>query len=206
MTIRRCEDWGQAGIAPSFLPVFASDAALCRFLNDASRDRRSVPVVGLTGGDLWRTVGGSADRPAPEPGAPGLLLPVDLGTVLVDDVEVFFAAHVIARRGWWRGELVAAMNAQYIGRWDVAPRSHPNDGRLDVVRVDPAMSIGDRWRAERRLPTGTHVPHPHIEQHRLPQVHIDLERPLDLTVDGTSAGRHRRLELKIVPDGLIVVI
>jgi len=98
------------------------------------------------------------------------------------------------------------MNAQYCKRWDVAPRSHPNDGLLDVVRVAAEMPIGERWTARRRLATGTHVPHPHIEQHRLPQVHLDLGRPLDLTVDGVSAGTHVRLEVKVVPDGLTVVI
>ncbi len=28
------------------------------------------------------------------------------------------------------------MNAQFLGRWDVAPRGHPNDGRLDVLDAD----------------------------------------------------------------------
>ena len=47
-------------------------------------------------------------------------------------------AHVVARGGgpWWRGPIVAVMNADRLGRWDVAPRAHPNDGRLDVVEVD----------------------------------------------------------------------
>ena len=206
MTIRRGEEWGVVGTVPTPLPVFADDAALFRFLNEANRDRRVVPVVALTGGDLWRTLGGSADRPPPAPGEQGMLLPVDLGTVLTDDADVFFAAHLVVRRSWWRGEVVAVMNAEFIGRWDVAPRSHPNDGVLDVVRVAPEMAIGDRWKARRRLPTGTYLPHPHIDQHRLPEVHFELERPLDVTIDGVSVGRQRRLSVGVVPDGLIVVI
>jgi YegS C-terminal NAD kinase beta sandwich-like domain len=206
MTIRRGEEWGVGGTVPTPLPVFADDAALFRFLNDAERDRRVVPVVALTGGDLWRTLGGSIDRPPPAPGEQGLLLPVDLGTVLTDDTDVFFAAHLVARKSWWRGEVVAVMNAQFLGRWDVAPRSHPNDGLLDVVRVAPEMAIGDRWKARRRLPTGTYLPHPHIDQHRLPEVHFELERPLDVTIDGVPVGRQRRLSVGVVPDGLTVVI
>ena len=101
---------------------------------------------------------------------------------------------------------MAVMNAQFLGRWDVAPRSHPNDGLLDVVRVAPEMAIGDRWKARRRLPTGTYLPHPHIDQHRLAEVHFELERPLDVTIDGVSVGRQRRLSVGVVPDGLIVVI
>jgi hypothetical protein len=194
------------GTLPTTLPVFADDAALYRFLNDANRDRHAVPVVALTGGDLWRTLGGSVGRPTPEPGGQGVLLPVDLGTVLVDGVEVMFAAHVAARNSWWRGELVGVMNAQYVGCWDVAPRSHPNDGQLDVVRVAAAMPIGERWKAWRRLPTGTHLPHPHIEQRRLTHVHVDLERPLDVTIDGVPVGEQAQLEVRAVPDGLTVVV
>ena len=32
------------------------------------------------------------------------------------------------------------MNVDRLGHWDVAPRAHPNDGRVDVVEVDAAMS------------------------------------------------------------------
>jgi hypothetical protein len=194
------------GAVPTPLPTFADDAALFRFLNDVERDRRAVPVVALTGGDLWRTLGGSIDRPPPEPGGQGMLLPVDLGTVMTDDAEMFFAAHIVARKSWWRGEVVAVMNAQFLGRWDVAPRSHPNDGLLDVVRVAPEMAIGDRWKARRRLPIGTYVPHPYVDQHRLAEVHVELERPLDVKIDGVSVGRQVRLAVGVVPDGLTVVI
>ena len=45
---------------------------------------------------------------------------------------------------WWRGRVVAAMNAEFLGPWDVAPRAHPGDGLLDVLDVSPAMSLADR--------------------------------------------------------------
>ncbi len=56
------------------------------------------------------------------------------------------------------------MNAQWIGSWDVAPRSHPNDGLLD--RCEGDLSLDDRWKARGRLPSGTHVPHPGIAEQR----------------------------------------
>ena len=206
MTIRRGESWGVVGPVPTPLPAFDDDAALFRFLNHVERDRRAAPVVALTGGDLWRTLGGSIDRPPPRPGGQAMLLPVDLGRLRTDDTEMFFAAHVVARKSWWRGEVVAVMNAQFLGRWDVAARSHPNDGLLDVIRVAPEMAIGDRWKARRRLPTGTYLPHPYVEQRRLAEVDVELERPLDVTIDGVAAGRHVRLTVGVVPDGLTVVI
>ena len=58
---------------------------------------------------------------------------------LDDAAPTWGVAHVVVRRQWWRGEIVMAMNAQFYGRYDVAPRGHPNDGKVDVVRVDPSM-------------------------------------------------------------------
>ncbi len=39
-----------------------------------------------------------------------------------------------------------------------APARIPNDGLLDITDGD--LPLGDRWQARRRLPTGTHLPHP----------------------------------------------
>ena len=54
-------------------------------------------------------------------------------------------AHVVARsRGaaaGWRGPVLAVMNAEFIGDWDVAPRGHPNDGRVETLR-GRAVDVG----------------------------------------------------------------
>ena len=70
----------------------------------------------------------------------------------------WFVAHLVARRSWWRGRVVAAMNAQWLGAWDLGPRSHPDDGLLDVT--DGTLPLGDRLKARRRLPDRHPPPHP----------------------------------------------
>jgi diacylglycerol kinase family enzyme len=97
------------------------------------------------------------------------------------------------------------MNAQFIGSWDIAPRGHPNDGRLDVVRVGP-MGVGDRWKAWRRLTTGTHVPHPGIEARSVTDLDLALAAPLTLHVDGVMLGTTDRLVARIEPDALTVYV
>ena len=115
----------------------------------------------LTGGDLLATIGGAAGESARR-------FPIDVLSVDADGRRLTAVAHVVARgRTWWRGPIVAVMNADRIGAWDVAPRAHPNDGQLDVVEVDASMGLRDRWQASRRLPTGTHVPHPAIRTRRV---------------------------------------
>jgi diacylglycerol kinase family enzyme len=111
-----------------------------------------------------------------------------------------------AALGWWRGPIVAMMNAQYLGRWDVAPRSHPNDGRVDVVSVDAAFGVGDRWKARSRLPLGTHLPHPAITTRQVTSHRWDLGPSTRLWVDGIDLGRVRALTADVEPDAFTVVV
>jgi diacylglycerol kinase family enzyme len=129
---------------------------------------------------------------------------VDLGAVLIDGRLHWFVAHLFARRGWWRGRIVAVMNAEHLDDWDVAPRGHPNDGHLEVLDAD--LSLGQRWLARRRLSTGTHVPHPGIAQQRVAAVQIELERPTPIWLDGKPVGDGKTLSIRVEPDALLCVV
>lgn len=203
MSVRKGEAWGRPGALPPDGVVVDSDLAARRAVTEARRATRPVPALGLLDGDLARTCGatGRADR-LRSPDAQ--TLPVDLGEVLVDGALHFFVAHLVARRSWWRGPVVAAMNAQFLGDWDVAPRSHPGDGRVDLLRAD--LSLGDRWKARSRLRTGTHVPHPGISERRVKAVQLDLAPGTSVWLDGERIGEARALSIRVVPDALTVVI
>jgi diacylglycerol kinase family enzyme len=128
------------------------------------------------------------------------LLPVDALEVTFDAETTIAVAHVIVRRRWWRGPLLAVMNADHVGNWNVAPRAHPNDGRFDVVEVAPTMSIRHRLQARARLAQGTHVPHPDIAVRAASTAVWEFRRPMRLAVDGVDRGRVRRLAVRLVPD------
>src|SRR4029077_4159676 len=83
---------------------------------------------------------------------------LDLLRVTADGHSAWSTSHVVARRSWWRGEVLLAMTAQYLDGRDVAPRSHPNDGKVDVLRVDRAMGIRAPRQAARRSLRGTPLP------------------------------------------------
>lgn len=203
MTVRKGEAWGAPGPLPDDGVVVDSDLAARRVVTEARRSREPVPPLGLLAGDLARTCGatGREDRLH---GSDAQRLPVDLGEVLVDGSLHFFVAHLVARRSWWRGPVVAAMNAQFLGSWDVAPRSHPDDGRLDLFEAD--LSIGDRWKARTRLRTGTHVPHPGITEQRVKAVQLDLAPGTKVWLDGECVGPARALSIRVEPDALTVVV
>ena len=208
VTIRPGEPWGDVGPVPAGLVTVHSDAELRDVVERARRLDAPLPPVGVAGGDLMRAVGGTGEthRFDTGDGVDVARLPVDIVRVEAGGEVAWFVAQLIARRSWWRGELVAAMNAQYRGVYDIAPRAHPNDGRADVVRVAAAMSVGDRWKARRRLPQGTHVPHPAITTRPASTIEITFERPLDVWLDGMRWRRCTALRLTVEPDALTVCV
>jgi len=200
MTIRKGAEWGSRGAVPAGTRMARDNAALFALLN-----AESLPVcVGLLGGDLARTVSATGGDHALEPGSEAIIATIDLGVASHDHGTHRFAAHALARRSWWRGQLLLAANAQFVGHWDVAPRSHPNDGYLDITEVSPAMTLQQRLAARRRLPTATHVPHPAIRTMRLRTGTWTFSRPLDLWLDGVRVGRTERLAVEVIPDALSI--
>lgn len=205
MTVRRDAPWGEPGGLPTGGVVVADDAAARRIVEAARRAGDALPALGLAGGDLCRTLGGRGDRARLTQGA-GVRVPVDVGSVLVDGRHHWFVAHLVARRGWWRGRIVAAMNAEYLGDWDVAPRAHPGDGQLEWVEVAATMGLADRLRAVRRLPAGAHVPHPAIRIGRRAAVQVAFDRPTPVWLDGERVADARNLSIRVEPDALTCVV
>lgn len=203
MTIRKHQIWGESGTLDPDGVVVHGDAEAAAVLDEARHAGQTLPMLGLLGGDLCRTMGGSGSA-ARLQGPDARRYPVDLGVAVADGVEHLFVAHVLVRRPLWRGRVLAAMNAQFIGSWDLGPRSHPNDGRLDVT--DASLNLSDKFAARRRLPSGTHVPHPDITVRRIAQATYTFEPAAQLHVDGVRRGRVEHLELRVEPDAFTVVI
>ncbi len=203
MPIAKGDPWGTPGALPRHGVVVRSDAEARAVVTSARRAGEPVPPLGLLGGDLCRTLGGTGDE-ARLRSEQAVTLPVDLGSVLVDGRLHWFVAHLVAKRTWWRGRVVVAMNAQYLGRWDVAPRGHPNDGRLDVLDAD--LPFDERLQARSRLRSGSHVPHPRIEERHVAAVQIELARPSEVLLDGEAVGRASHLAIRVEPDALICVV
>jgi hypothetical protein len=202
--ISKGEAWGGTGAVPDGMVVVGSDGELNTLVTRCRRAGEPLPPVGLLGGDLMRCVGGSGD-PTRFAGEVALL-PVDVVRVDTPEATGWFVAHLLARRAWWRGDLTAVMNGQYLGAWDVAPRAHPGDGRVDVVRVDRAMSLRDRRTAKQRLPQGAHLPHPQISVRQAASIDLVWRRPTRVWLDGRPWATVREAAVTVESEPLLVCV
>lgn len=202
MTIAKGRPWGRpAPLAPAGV-VVRSDAEARRVLEAARREGRPYPPLGLLAGDLCRTLGGPGDeeRLGSEQ---AVSFSVDLGQVLVDGRLHLFMAHLVARSRWWT-RAVVAMNAQWVGEWNLGPRAHPNDGLLDTY--DSHLRATDLAKVRRRLAAGAHLPHPGIAQRRVAAMTFELDRALPVWLDGEMVDKGRTLAVRVEPDALTVVV
>jgi len=203
LPIRKGEPWGEVGPLPAGAVIVRTDAEARAVVTDARRAGGPVPPLGLLGGDLCRTLGGTGNEAHLRSGE-ATVVRVDLGAVLVDGRLHWFVAHLVARQSWWRGRVIAAMNAQFLGAWDVAPRGHPNDGRLDVLDAD--LPLATRFQVRSRLASGTHVPHPDIEERHVMALQVDLSKATPIYLDGESVGTASTLSIRVEPDALVCIV
>jgi hypothetical protein len=202
VTIAKGQPWGEPGSLPDDGVIVGSDAEARAAVTAARRANRPLPVLGLVGGDLCRTLGGTGDRGRLSSEA-AVTFPVDVGAVLVDGRLHWFVAHLLARSRLWTRAFVA-MNAQWRGPWNLGPRAHPDDGLLDTY--DARLGWGDLAKVQRRLGHGTHLPHPGITERRVAAAQITFARPLALWLDGQPVGTTTSLSLRVEPDALTVVV
>jgi YegS C-terminal NAD kinase beta sandwich-like domain len=202
MTIRKGEPWGEPAVCPADLRVVASDRELRDWVIWHRTRGQPIRDLGISGGDLARTCGGATGA---HPSAAKVT--VDAMRITLDDGEpTWGVAHIVARRSWLRGELVMAMNAQFYGQYDVAPRSHPNDGKVDVVRVDPLMMWRERLQARQRARTGTHVPHLYLSTRSVSELDLQFDPTLVVWIDGVRVGSARRLQVSVESDAFTAYV
>lgn len=205
MAIRKGEEWGWPDRLPADSPVVHTNEQLYELIRRHMLGGTSVPTVGLLGGDLCRTVGGSG-RSDRLHGVDAHTLPCDIVEATVDGAPFWFAAHLVARQSWLTGPLSFAMNAAWRGTWNVGPRAHPGDGFVDVFET--SMSAGERLRGMRRVPHGGHVPHPDISVRKMKSGSIGpaSSQPRRVTLDGVDVGRAWTVTLRVLPELLLVVV
>ncbi len=208
MTIRRGEPWGKPAPLPPGAPIASTNSELRKEITAQRAGFGGSEQIGVIGGDLWHVVGAPVGGTRRLHSDQAHSAPIDLIRVTADGDHLWACVGVIARNSWWRGPVVAVMNADLADTWRVAPAAHPNDGRLHVLETGlngPSLSLRERMLARRRLRLGTHIPHPAISVRRVADAGYRFERPTTLWLDGERLGRCRELSVAVVPDGAEIV-
>jgi hypothetical protein len=193
--IAKGEPWGVPGEIPEGTVMVDSDAEARAALAGGP----PYPPLGLRGGDLCHTLGGGGGR---LDRGEAVRFTVDVGEVVIDGQRLLFVAHLVARTRLWARAFVA-MNAQWLGDWNLGPRAHPNDGLLDTY--DAQLPLGQLLPVRARLHHGAHLPHPGIKQRRTASIDVDLGRRLPVRLDGDRVASAQTFTVRVLPDALLVV-
>lgn len=203
MTIGPGTEWSVPGILPTDAPTFATDAALSDFVHRGRLSGGSLPLVGLTGGTLWDTIGGTS--------VVGRLrtdqarhYPVDVVRADIDGHPRWFVGSLVARTRRWR-DVVAVMNTPWLRGLRLGHRSHPGDALLDILE-GAGLTLDDLRRIVPRARHGAHLPHPKLRETRIAEASWEFDRTRRLMIDGRSAGRVLRLNVRVEPDAITVVV
>lgn len=203
MTIGPGSPWSVPGRLPDDAPVFATDAALSAFVNTRRAGGHDLPIVGLTGGTLWDTIGGTS--------VVGRLrtdearhYPVDVVRADIDARPRWFVGTLVARTRRWH-DVVAVMNTPWLRGLRLGHRAHPGDALLDMIE-GADLTLDDLRRIIPRARHGAHLPHPKVRETRAAEGSWEFSPARRLWIDGESAGRVIRLGVRVEPDALTVVV
>ncbi len=204
MTIRKNANWGSTVARPENLVICESDAAASQLVTEHYVQKQIFPAIAIAKSNLARALGSNgADINAQIMQA----TPFDLIEIAFTDdsnrqQKVLALGYGLLRKSWWRSEIVAAMNTSFIGDWDCAPRSHPNDGKFDLVTVRTEMNPTQRLIALRRLRLATHLPHPQISVKQLTSFDADCSAKPNLYFDDRRFSCVNRCKFTLIPDAL----
>ncbi len=204
MTIRKNEDWGSTVVRPENLVICETDAATSQLATDFYLQQKPMPAIAITRSSLSRTLGkeGSNVNSQNMQATPFDLIEVTFVDASMIEQKVLALGYGLLRKSWWRGDIVAAMNTSFIGDWDCAPRSHPNDGKFDLLAVNGEMKSTQRLIASRRLKFGTHLPHPQISMKQLTSFDADCSAKPNLYVDNRRFMSVNQCKFRLLPDAL----
>ena len=204
MTIRKNQDWGVTVARPESLIICENDAAASQLATESFLQQKPIPAIAITRSNLSRALGAKgADVNSPNMHAtPFDLIEITFADDSKTEQKVLTLGYGLLRKSWWRGEIVAAMNTSFIGDWDCAPRSHPNDGKFDLLTVTSEMKPTQRLIASRRLRLGTHLPHPQISVKQLTSFEADCSAKPNLYIDNRKFLSVKQCKFRLLPDAL----
>lgn len=205
MTIRKGEEWGTRIKTPFEIRRLASDAELA--LLDP------LEFGSLLSGDICLALG--SPKPVQDE-EECTLLSIDAMQVsvlsqdgthktLLASSRIEVGTFIPKRFGKWR--YVCVTNGGIVDRRNLAPRAHPNDGKLDFISINASMPLRERLRARKRAALGTHIPHPEIAVRQGSHFTLqNLSSRETLFIEGKRFRDWEEVNVTILPDYWQIVV
>ncbi|MFZ9355350.1 MAG: hypothetical protein ACO3BU_03850 [Ilumatobacteraceae bacterium] len=211
MTIEKGREWGELARVPHDVLVAADEARLAQVVGSHVRSGATRPLaVALVRGDLLTALGGAARRRVvvPRVGDACRLLPCDAYEVTISHAKHSTTTLAVSSVviGSTTRPACSLTSGGFLGRLNVAPNSHPNDGRADAL-VWSTSNLRTLIAIRRRMRRGDHLPHPDLEMSRGAAVRWRAQgSSRRVVVDGRSYGRADAVAVTVRPDAFCLVV
>lgn len=191
--IRRGQPWGEPSYMFDDVIIVENDLVLAR-TNPTNR-------VFLTGGDIARSLG-QPQVPAVGSACTEVTIDAMLCDIMNSDGQstLIVAASSIIVGNYWKGRHLIVSNAGWIGDSNVAPRAHPNDGKVEMLTMRSHMSLRQRFLARRKMNTGVHLPHPDLSSAQISTTVIESKGREILVIDGDKISNWTSISITVQPD------
>ena len=207
MTIQKGQDWGRYVARPNSLHLIADDREAGHYLNQRLSGASAPLELAILKSEMARTLGVSGANIKKSE-----MLRTEFDVVEVtfelDDSKVrerrYFLGHAFIRSKKFRGETVGVLNSSFVGQRDWAPRSHPNDGKFDVVEFDESINIRQRLKAYGLMKSGSHLPHPKIRHRQMTQYSAGCIESSILYIEGIRIGVVKSCIFNVLPDAVVL--
>lgn len=202
MTIEKGQPWGTEGVAPHDLVVARDEEAAARAVAHGSRH------IALRSGDLLTALGSSAPTNELRIGGRCRLLPFDAYVVTLSvrgrSASTLAVSTVLIggtrRPAWW------FTAGGFVDNLNVAPNSHPNDGRADALEWS-RLGLRQVVAIRRRMRMGDHLPHPALHTARGESVTWQSPRAAEsVSIDGRAWGRADHVTVTVRPDAFVLCV
>ena len=206
MVIKRGEDWGQRVPRPADLLVLNNDVQANQFLTKQLQGSLPTQSIAILKSNIARSLGLNGSDLNVEKMLKTRFDAIEIEFSDGDDKisHQCFLGNAVIRRSWLRGAMTGVFNTSFIAGRDWAPRAHPNDGKLDVLLLDDAMSLRQRITAYRLSRSGSHLPHPQLKYLQSQSYVVSDLDAAKLTVDSVEFGEVKYCSFRLVPDAISI--
>lgn len=186
-----------------------SDAEARKVVEEAKRAKIQIPDIKLLGGDLAKTLGiiPGRQRSDKAESTESEMFKCDIGSVLLDGVIFWFVAHLIVwnkRANNFSTNFLSVMNGAWLGDLNLVTKSHPGDGRLDLLEAK--LKARDAREFKKRALSGSHIPHSDVKTRKITSETFELDRPRSIYLDGVHVAKAAHIVVRIEPAALNVLI